>query len=68
MATGMLDTSCDVLVFRGHQVQGGVLGLPLRLPITELLGAVSEVANDQSRYQSVDSCSLVLRGIELPSP
>ncbi len=68
LATGMLDTSCDVLVFRGHQVQGGVLGLPLRLPITELLGAVSEVANDQSRYQSVDSCSLVLRGIELPSP
>ncbi len=65
LATGMLDTRCDLLVFRGHSYVGAVQGVPLSMPVTELLGAVVEVAGDQARYAEVDACSLVLEGVSL---
>jgi PmbA protein len=63
LATGEVDTLCDLLVYRDHDFQGAVEGVHLSLTVRDLLNAVVEIASDQARYAEVDACSLVFEGI-----
>ena len=63
LATGRLQTLCDLLVYRDHSYVGAVQGVPLTMPISQLLGSIVEIASDQARYDEVDACSLILEGI-----
>ncbi len=67
IATGHLNVRADLLVYRDHELQGAVQGVPLSMPLADFLGAVVEISSDQARYSEVDACSLVLEGIKLPS-
>ena len=66
--TGMIDCPADFHVFRDNKVVGSAQRVPMRISIRRLLSAIVEVAGDQSRFGAVDSCSVVLRGIEIPTP
>ena len=63
LVTGRLDSLCDLLVFQDHSYVGAVQGVPLTMPVADLLGAIVEIASDQARYDEVDACSLIIEGI-----
>ncbi len=65
IATGRLETACDVLVYRDHQAEGGLLGVSLSVPLRDLLGRVVEIASDHGRYGAVDACTLVIAGLPI---
>lgn len=58
--TGRVRTGADLLLFRDNEIQGTCLGVRFDLPAWDLLGAITEIAGDQSRYADVDSCSVLL--------
>ncbi len=64
---GQLTTACDLLAFRRHELCGGLLGVPIDMHVSRFLGAITEIASDQARYQEVDACTMVLRGLDLLS-
>jgi predicted Zn-dependent protease len=65
IATGRVQSPCDVLVYRDHQAEGGLLGVPLSLPVRDILSRIVEIAADHGRYGAVDACTLVLQGLFL---
>jgi predicted Zn-dependent protease len=65
VATGLLEATCDLLLYRGHRLRGAIAGRPLRLPVATFLAGIREVASDQLRVEEVDACPLVLDPFDL---
>lgn len=59
-ATGLLETTCDLMLYRGHRLGGAISGLPLRLPVASFLAGIREIASDQLRVEEVDASPAVL--------
>lgn len=60
LATGQVESLCDLLVYANNEFHGAMPAVPLRLPLRRLLSAVREVAGDQARYHHVDAATVVL--------
>jgi predicted Zn-dependent protease len=66
VATGLLDTRCDLNVCRANEMVGAVQEVPLSLPLVRLLKSICDIADDQARVANVDACSLVLSSLPFP--